>query len=75
SCSPIPSHFHASDILHLAADNKLIREELAVQAAREVVEGEFGKKIVTSNPTQEEIARTAVLLDQLHKGIHEKQAI
>ena len=67
--------FHASDVLRMAADNKLIREELAVQAAREVVEGEFGKKIVTSNPTHEEIARTAVLLDQLQKGIPEKQAV
>ncbi|MFZ3169244.1 MAG: hypothetical protein WA130_16650 [Candidatus Methanoperedens sp.] len=67
--------FRASVVLRLAADNKVIREKLAFQAAREVVEGEFGKKIVTSNPTQEEIARTAVLLDQLQKGIPEKQAI
>jgi hypothetical protein len=67
--------FHASDVLRLAAENKLIREELAVQAAREVIEGEFGKKIITSNPNQEEIARTAVLLDQLQKGIPEKQAV
>ncbi|MDO8725993.1 MAG: hypothetical protein Q7J35_07995, partial [Candidatus Methanoperedens sp.] len=67
--------FHASDVMRLAAENKLIREELAVQAAREVVEGEFGKKFVTSNPTQEEIARTAALLDQLQKGIPEKQAV
>lgn len=67
--------FHASDVLIMAADNKLIREKLTVQAPREVVEGEFGKKIITSNPTQEEIARTAVLLDQLQKGIPEKQAV
>jgi|GEM_PF-1861425 len=67
--------FHASDVLIMAADNKLIREKLTVQAAREVVEGKFGKKIITSNPTQEELARTAVLLDQLQKGVPEKQAI
>jgi len=67
--------FLASDVLRLAAENKLVREELAFQAAKEVVEGEFGKKIVAANPTQEEIARIAVLIDQLQKGVPEEQAV
>ncbi len=66
--------FTASDVLHIAAENKLVREKIADQAAREVVETEFGKKAVAIHPDQEEIARTAVLLDRLTRGVPEKEA-
>ncbi len=66
--------FTASDVLRIAAENKLVREKIADQAAREVVETEFGKKAVAIYPDQEEIARTAVLLDRLTRGVPEKEA-
>ncbi len=67
--------FHASDILRIASENELIGEKIATQAAREVIEGEFGKKVATANPGKEDIARVALLLDQLQKGVPEKEAV
>lgn len=67
--------FTASDVLRIAAENRLVREKIADQAAREVVETEFGKKVVAVYPDQEEIARTAVLLDRLTRGVPEKEAV
>jgi len=68
--------YTAKDILKLADDAELISERTAGQAAKEVVEGDAGKKIVSINPSREEIARMALLADRLlNKGMSEKDAV
>nr|WAI02733.1 MAG: hypothetical protein OI719_00570 [Candidatus Methanoperedens sp.] len=68
--------YTAEDILKLADDAELISERTAGQAARDVVVSTAGKKIVTVNPSREEIARMTLLADRLlNKGMSEKDAV
>jgi hypothetical protein len=68
--------YTAKDILKLAEDAEIISERTAGQAARDIIEGDAGKKIVTINPSGEEIARMALLADRLlNKGMSEKDAV
>ena len=68
--------YTAEYILKLAGDAELISERTAGQAARDVVVSTAGKKIVTVNPSREEIARMTLLADRLlNKGMSEKDAV